>query len=98
MCVCGGGACKFPQFPPSLSACLAHPSLSACSAHPSLSHSNASRCVSVFHHLLSPQTFTGPQNKEEEQEGMGVSHSGSMDHRGPGLFVLVGWPAVSCLA
>lgn len=47
--------------------------------------------------LPSPQDFPGPQEKKEEPEGLGVAHSGSTDGRGPGLFVLVSGPAVSCL-
>lgn len=89
--VCGGGGkggdSKLP------------PSQSPYSVPPSLSCSSTSRCVYVFRHLHLPfpQAFAGPQNKEGEQEGLRVTHSGSADHRGPGLFVLVNWPAVTCL-
>lgn len=84
------GAGMVSKLPPSQSPHLVPPSLSC---------NSTSRCVYVlrYRHLPFPQAFAGPQNKEEEQEGFGVTHSGSADHRGPGLFVLVNWPAMSCL-
>lgn len=89
-CVWGGGKGGDSKLPPSQS---------PYSVPPSLSCSSTSRCVYVFRHLHLPfpQAFAGPQNKEGEQEGLRVTHSGSADHRGPGLFVLVNWPAVTCL-
>lgn len=76
-CVCGGctvQAASFPQSPFS----AAFPELQQ--------HLQICLCVSP---PPLPTSLCEPQNREEEQEGMGVSLSGSADLRGPGAFVLV---------
>lgn len=84
-----GWAVEFSKLPPFLNP---H------SVQPSLSCSRTSRCVYVFHHLpFSPHRLHWAMGKRRGARGLGVTHSGSPDRRGPGLFVLVSWPAVSCL-
>lgn len=65
------------------------------------------QCILLWAAATPPDVFvcftTFPPNKPllgdrtEEQEGLNVAHYGSEDNRRPGLFVLVSWPAVSCL-